>query len=454
MTTFLRFACFVVFSFFFLPATARAATLDAPDSLAMEDGTYTSDRTPTFTWDPSDGATWYDVAVDESEFIGIGNVFTYTSSTLSDGWHTFFVRAHAGNSTSHSASMTFEVETHSLTVPRVSPSSATEDEEVTLRVSPSGTNDVRWCDLYVEDDNVGSMTEYDANDFGLDYTFSRDGSYTVYAACGDSQGYIVYGTSRTITVSESVSDSFSVPAVTPSTATEDETTTISVEPYGNDDVLWCDLYVSGSNVGAMTRGHDDTFSKHYTFTRTGNYTVYAYCTSDDGESVRGTSRTITVSAASSHTTSVGKLIKTTCTTRTSNTCRVVYYYADDGKRHAFPNESVYYSWYTTFEHVTEISESSMASIPIGDNVTYHPGSVLVQFESGSDIYAVKKSHTLMRYTGSSLLLSDYGSAWEDYVVEVPDTFYRNYTIGSEIDSTGDYDRGDAWESVNSLNDLF
>lgn len=345
-----------------------------------------------------------------------------------------------------------------LSVPSVSPSSATEDESTHFTVQPSSNYNVTDCWLYVSGSEVETMDEDSTNYFTADYTFTNDGSYTVYARCTDSSGKTVNGTSRTVTVSNqsSNSSSLSVPSVSPSSATEDHSTEFSVQPSSNYNVSSCWLYVDGDNVATMHEDYTNYFTVDYTFHDNGSYSVYARCSDSSGTYVTGTKRTVTVySSGPSNEANEGDLIKIACGSHPSadDICKAVYYYGDDGKRHAFPNESVYYTWYNNFDDVIEISSSDMSYITIGSNVTYRPGSVLVQFSSGTSIYAIEKKHTLRKYTSTSLLRTDYGSNYEDVIVTVPDTLYGNYTIGAEIDSSSDYDRTMQYYSVDSIDDV-
>lgn len=643
----------LVASFLILPGVTHASWLSAPTNLSISGGAYTNDTTPTFTWDRPTNATWYEYEIDNGNWQSLGNVGTFTAWTLSNGWHTFFVRAHdnAGN-ISTSTPLTFEIDTVGPTVPAVAPSTAQTNVSTTFTVSPSGEASVTSCALYVDGARKSSMTKYSST-FSATYTFSWSGTYTVYAVCTDGDGNTTTGTSRTVTVSGSngggtTVDTFTVPAVSPSSATEDVAVSMSVVPYGTLDAVRCELYVDGSYVGDMSQSSSNTFTKTYTFnnegtyrvyawckdengtwvkgsTRTvtvsnndeessslsvpsvspssatedesvrftvqpssnynvtdcwlyvdgnyadtmdenstnyfttdytfrdnGSYSVYARCTDSSGKTVNGTSRTVTVnehdddnstlsvpsvspssatedrstefsvqpssnynvtscwlyidgdkvatmneeytnyftvdytfrdhgsysvyarcydssgtyvngtkrtvtvySSGSSNNASEGDLIKIACGSHPSSddTCKAVYYYGDDGKRHAFPNESVYYTWYNDFDDVVEISASEMSDITIGKNVTYRPGSVLVQFSGSSSIYAVEKKRTLRKYTSTSLLRTDYGSNYEDVIVTVPDTLYGNYSIGSEIDSSSDYDRTTQYYSVDSIDDV-
>ncbi len=284
----------------------------------------------------------------------------------------------------------------------------------------------------------------------------------MYAYCEDENGNWTRGTSRTVSVvnQEDPDDtvwSLSVPSVSPSTAIEDRRTEFTVKPTDDWNITDCWLYVDGSRVATMDEASTNRFVADYTFTNDGSYSVYAYCKDIHGNALSGTRRTVTVSnqTYSYNDANRGSLIKIACGVyaNTSETCKAVYYYGNDGKRHVFPNEGVFFTWYNSFDDVVSVSQDFMSSLTIGKNVTYRPGSVVVKFDSSSKVYAIQADHTLRHYTTTSLLKSDYGSTWTDSLVKVPDSLYSNYTIGNEIDSTSDYDRDDAYDSVDSIDDI-
>jgi len=392
------------------------------------------------------------------------NTFTKTYTFYNEGTYSVYAWCKNENGTwikgSTRTVTVSDTDTSSyLSVPSVSPSSATEDESVRFTVQPSSDYNVTDCWLYVDGSNVETMEEDSTNYFTADYTFRNDGSYSVYARCTDSSGKYVNGTSRTVTVNDQDDDnsSLSVPSVSPSSATEDRSTEFSVRPSSSYNVTSCWLYVDGDKVETMNEESSNYFTADYTFRDNGSYSVYARCYDSSGTYVNGSKRTVTVysSGSSSGNADEGDLIKIACGSNpsTNDTCKAVYYYGEDGKRHAFPNESVFYTWYNNFDDVVEISSSDMSDITIGKNVTYRPGSVLVQFSGSSSIYAVEKKHTLRKYTSTSLLRTDYGSNYDDVIVTVPDTLYGNYSIGSEIDSSSDFDRTTQYYSVDNIDDV-
>lgn len=116
----------------------------------------------------------------------------------------------------------------------------------------------------------------------------------------------------------------------------------------------------------------------------------------------------------------------------------VYYNADDGKRYFFPNESVFKSWFPDFSSVAQISDEQLAAHPLGGNVTYRPGSVLVKITTDPKVYAVSRYGTLHWVTSETLAQALYGANWNTKVVDVPDTYFSNYLIGAPIASERDY----------------
>ncbi len=129
-------------------------------------------------------------------------------------------------------------------------------------------------------------------------------------------------------------------------------------------------------------------------------------------------------AAEAATLATGDLIKASLP--------AVYYYAADGKRYVFPNENTYYSWYPDFSGVKEITDEELAVIPIGGNITIRPGTFLVKITTDPKVYAVTTGGVLHWVESEDIASKLWLSNWADWVVDVPDSFFTNYTIGSSI----------------------
>ena len=178
------------------------ASFGMPGDLTIVGGKYTNDTTPTFTWSSPSGATWYDVAIDESGWIGLSNVHSYTSWKLNDGWHGFYVRAHNNDGqTSVSASVVFEVDTKGPSVPGVQYTAAKTGTTTTFSVKPTGEAAITYCALYVDAKDVGGMTK-GSSDFWKNYTFATAGSHNVFARCVDGDGNATSGAVTAINVTK------------------------------------------------------------------------------------------------------------------------------------------------------------------------------------------------------------------------------------------------------------
>ncbi len=112
----------------------------------------------------------------------------------------------------------------------------------------------------------------------------------------------------------------------------------------------------------------------------------------------------------------------------------VYYYAADGRRYVFPNETTYFSWYYDFSSVKTITDEELAAITIGGNVTIRPGTKLVKITTDPKTYAVTQGGVLHWVESEAVATSLYGAGWAQRIVDVPDGFFVNYSVGSSISS--------------------
>lgn len=112
----------------------------------------------------------------------------------------------------------------------------------------------------------------------------------------------------------------------------------------------------------------------------------------------------------------------------------VYYIGADGKRHAFPNPSVYTSWYCDFSAVQIVSKAELASFALGRNITYKPGVQLVKFRGAPTVFVVQPNHTLRALPDETTANNLFGNAWAKRVRDIEDTFYLDYTIGTPLET--------------------
>ena len=126
------------------------------------------------------------------------------------------------------------------------------------------------------------------------------------------------------------------------------------------------------------------------------------------------------------------------------------YYFDGAKRFVFPNETTYFSWYSDFSGVVTIPASELQSYPLGGNVTMRPGTKLVKITTDPSVYAVEANGVLRKIQNEAQAASLYGTDWAKRVVDVPDAFFTNYTIGSVL-ASGSIPAGSLVKNAGSSN---
>jgi hypothetical protein len=130
----------------------------------------------------------------------------------------------------------------------------------------------------------------------------------------------------------------------------------------------------------------------------------------------------------------------------------VYYYGSDGKRHLFPTQSTYASWFgTDFSQVKVMTEAEVGAIPLGGNVFIRPGSRLIK-EEGPDpkVYAVSKGGVRRHASTEAVASALFGAEWSKGVVAIPTGFFSGYSDGSIIAAAADYDKAAALASAPDI----
>jgi hypothetical protein len=129
----------------------------------------------------------------------------------------------------------------------------------------------------------------------------------------------------------------------------------------------------------------------------------------------------------------------------------VYLYGSDDKRHAFPNEKVYKSWFQDFSGVLAVTDAELAMMPLGKNMTYKPGARLVKITADPKVYAVSEDGTLRWVDSEALAAELYGPAWNHLVEDIPDAFFVDYRPGSVVTSKNDYEPSGEMARANAAN---
>jgi plastocyanin len=130
----------------------------------------------------------------------------------------------------------------------------------------------------------------------------------------------------------------------------------------------------------------------------------------------------------------------------------VYYLGADNKRYVFPNEKTYFTWYSDFAGVKEVSASTLASFTIGGNATYRPGIRMVKITTDPKVYAVTRGGVLRWVKTEAAAQALYGNDWNKKIDDVPDAFFVDYKIGADIETAADFSLAlmrDATPTINS-----
>jgi hypothetical protein len=124
----------------------------------------------------------------------------------------------------------------------------------------------------------------------------------------------------------------------------------------------------------------------------------------------------------------GELIKLACPAKASAThpCKSVYYLDSSLKRHPFPNEATFKSWYADFSSVKTVTSEVMSSYAMAANVTIRPGTYLVKITTDPKVYAVEAGGKLRWVSSEETAKNLFGTNWAKKVVDVSDAFFINY----------------------------
>jgi hypothetical protein len=237
-----------------------------------------------------------------------------------------------------------------------------------------------------------------------------------------------------------------VGAVSPSNVTAGTAATFSAGYTDNVGVTQCRLMDGSATIwtspsfSATTNGIAST---PYALS-VGAHNLQMQCRDSAGNWGNGTLVVVTANAPSQQqppsSIAYGSLVKLVCPdgAAADHPCKAVYYYGSDMKRHAFPNSKVYFTWYANFDSVQEISAAQMSAMTLGKNVAYRPGVRMVKFTTVNKVYAVGAHGNLRWVNSEAVAVALYGSNWNTKIDDIPDTFYTNYTFGSDINNSSDF----------------
>lgn len=123
----------------------------------------------------------------------------------------------------------------------------------------------------------------------------------------------------------------------------------------------------------------------------------------------------------------------------------VYYYGYDGMRYTYPNLKTYSSWHSNssgvadFSGVMTVSDSTISDITLGGNIVVRPGASWIKVTSDPKTYAVGRNGKIYWIESEAVAVAYAGSDWNQRIVDVPDVFFTDYTVGASLMSATAYD---------------
>ncbi|HTK60096.1 MAG TPA: Ig-like domain-containing protein [Candidatus Baltobacteraceae bacterium] len=335
-------------------------------------------------------------------------------------------------------------DTHRPNVGLPSPNDATAGVPVTISAAVSDTESgIASCNLYVDNDDTGPMI-VSGDTASVSYTFLQAGIHTMFVFCRDNENNFNSGPNASVTVTSPSGSGDGTPPdvgpVSPTTATADIPVTFSAAVSDASGVTNCQLLVNGFSKGTMTL-NGGTASFSYAFDTSGTYNVAAQCADAAGNTGTGLTVSVSVSDTPPPPSNVQTgLVKLACPTGSApdHPCTAVYYRGLDGKRHAFPNSKVYFTWYQDFSGVAEIPADEMSALPLGKQVTYRPGVKMVKFQTLNNVYAVARGGVLRWVKTEAVASALYGADWNKKIDDISDAFFLDYKFGADVNAASDY----------------
>lgn len=369
--------------------------------------------------------------------------------------------------TSPTTTITVVVDSTAPSVGTVSPVTAVRGTSTTFTATYADTGSgVSSCVLHVQQGdgtyltyNMTESADMSSGSATQSFTYSSsmtNSGYSQFVTCTDAAGNVGTGSLTTVSLTNSTSSDTTPPVINtiaPSSASVGSAVNVIATYSDAVGVTTCSLYVDGILVGSMDRSGTTSgnTSRSHLFSTAGSYTAQVRC-SDAAGNTGNASTVITVGSGASGP-YVRRLIKLFCPSGfidVNHPCKAVYYVGSDGRRHAFPNEKVYFTWYTNFSGVVEVDSSTMASIALGKNVAYRPGTRMVKFATLNRTYAVTRYGTLRWVTSEAAAASLYGPDWNRMIDDISDAFYTDYTFGTDISSSASYSPTGETSSVSTI----
>ncbi|TAL20152.1 hypothetical protein EPN90_01620, partial [Patescibacteria group bacterium] len=112
----------------------------------------------------------------------------------------------------------------------------------------------------------------------------------------------------------------------------------------------------------------------------------------------------------------------------------VYFYASNGKRYVYTHQKNFNTWYKDFSGVQIITDTELAAISLGGNITYRAGTRLIKIQSDPKTYAVEPGGKLRWVTSEAIASTLWGASWAQRIDDVSDAFFTNYAVAADLNT--------------------
>ncbi len=116
------------------------------------------------------------------------------------------------------------------------------------------------------------------------------------------------------------------------------------------------------------------------------------------------------------------------------TSSAVWYVSPDCRKHVFPNEDAYLSWYPNYDGIVTVADTALGLVARGTDITIRPGTWLVKQTTNPMTYAITRCSVLHHVTSEAIAIALYGPAWATTSVLDVDSTFPNYVRGTDITS--------------------
>lgn len=111
----------------------------------------------------------------------------------------------------------------------------------------------------------------------------------------------------------------------------------------------------------------------------------------------------------------------------------VYLIGTDMKKHVFPSQKEYATWYPNFDKVVRVAVAELDMYADGAAVTVRPGTKLVTHMNTAKVYAIEPGGMARWIPTDTIAKALYGDNWASRLVDVIPGFFASYnTTGADV----------------------